>query len=299
MEGKFIEHRKSQENKPGVTGVLEELQWLSRIESPSKFEGGIRNYLKKKLEGYDIATEVDDKGNLWGHSNAPEGEVLLSAHMDKIGRGSSLQMEGNKVIGRLDDALGLSVIMGIFRQGLRPSVLFTVEEESTRQVMKNDGTAKYSTRSLAGGIHNAGARRAAERLYAQEVEKPKLIIFLDTSANSIIGKGALVAKTSFDFMFPVETAKDIFKILKGEGISVRYWDANATDAIEGTFLKNQPMTLIEVPAEHYHTDHETADARDIADAFAVVEALIHNRDKINPSPNSPIQFNPNRRQIDL
>lgn len=278
---RMIEAKK---DNPSWRGFLSELEMTSRINSPSRYEGGMRNYLHRRLGEMGIASTEDAKGNLLVLSDGPEGDVLLSAHMDKIGAGSEIRIEGETVIGRLDDAFGLSLIMEVLKEGLRPSVLFTVEEESTRQVIDKKGEKIEYKRPLAGEIHNAGARSAMQEIYDGAVKKPALIIFVDTSAHDQIGKGPLVSKSSFNFPFPVESMKSMAAILRNEHVSVRYWDAGATDAIEASFLPEQPAVLIEVATEQYHTDHEVAHKNDILDAIAAVKALITHKESIAVQP---------------
>ena len=279
--------KESNEDDASWRGFMSELEMLSRIGSPSRYEGGVRNYLHRRLEELGISSKEDAKGNLLVEFDGPEGAVLLSAHMDKIGKGSKIRMEGERVIGRLDDTFGLSLIMEILREGMRPSVLFTVEEESIREVAGVDGKSMYHERPLKDGIYNAGARFAIKEIHDGVIKKPGLMIFIDTSAHNKIGKGALVSKSSLDFPFPAESMKSIAKILHNAHVSVRYWDAGATDAIEASFLSEQPIALVQVATEHYHTDHEIVDKKDIVDAIEVVKTLIRNRHAVVMQPGTP------------
>ena len=112
--------------------IRQELSVLSAMESLSTKEDNLRSYLVGRATEMGIETKVDEKGNLWFLSDQSEGEIMLCAHMDKIGNGVEITVTGDQVSGRLDDALGMSVILSIFKEGLRPSALFTVQEESDR-----------------------------------------------------------------------------------------------------------------------------------------------------------------------
>lgn len=285
MEGYERKHAKEpKEDHSSWHGFISELEVLSRIGSPSRYEGGVRNHLRRRLGELGISSKEDEKGNLMVSSESPEGEVLLSAHMDKIGRGSEVRVEGEKVVGRLDDAFGLSLIMEVLREGMRPSVLFTVEEESSREMIDTEGKRVEYERPLVGRVYNAGARSAMEAIGKGNERKPKLMIFVDTAAHDQIGKGVLISKSSLDFPFPIESMKSMAEILRNDRISVRYWDAGATDAIEASFLPDQPVVLVQVATENYHTDHEGANKKDILDAIEVVTTLIKRRaDVLAPS----------------
>ena len=151
----------------------------------------MRNYLEDEAKRFGYKTKIDTVGNLWLLSNAPEGEILLCAHMDKVGEPKKMEEAGNKIMGRLDDALGVSIIMGSLETGLRPSVLFTVEEE----------------------IGGAGASYATKNIYDAKEKRPKLALIIDVSALEKHGVGPLVYTSSGGKPFPKLPLKTIDKIM--------------------------------------------------------------------------------------
>ena len=118
--------------------LIQDLKELSIIDSLSGHEAEIRSHLKETLEGLGLRCSIDGKGNLWVESEDDgQKDILLSAHMDKVGKGKEVVVDGERLRGRLDDTLGLSIILQLIRQGLRPSALFTVEEESQTEVERD------------------------------------------------------------------------------------------------------------------------------------------------------------------
>jgi hypothetical protein len=187
--------------------IKQNLEVVSDIESLSGEEDKIRQYLQSKALEFGIETDIDRAGNVWFLSDSPEGEVLLNAHMDKVG-GTSRAIESNgKINGRLDNSLGISVILGLLQEEIRPSVVFTVEEESEREKISESGERSFVKRDLREGKYNFGARTAAEEIYEGKYKKPKLAITVDVSAAGMLGNGPLVYMSSSVFRFPNEGVK--------------------------------------------------------------------------------------------
>ena len=124
--------------------VREELVALVGIPSVSGHEEAVRAYLRQRLAGLGLASEVDAVGNLVALAPGVGKPLLLNAHMDRVppGRGHApvvangiMRGDGATNLGA-DDAAGLSIILLILEELARvdaphPPVLalFTVEEE--------------------------------------------------------------------------------------------------------------------------------------------------------------------------
>ncbi len=272
--------------------IREELIHLSSIDSFSTEEGKLREYLIERAVEMGIKTETDEKGNLWFLSDQPEGEIMLCAHMDKVGKGVEIEVEGDNVKGRLDDALGISVILSLFKDGLRPSALFTVEEESQQEKEGEDGQMKMLWRKMKGGIYNAGARQAADEIFLGQKSIPKLIIIVDVSKSDEKGGGPLVYTSSMHFRFPNSSLKSIRKILADKGISAKYLDGQANDSIEFTFRPLKGVAAVEIHVDDMHTEHEVANVQDIVALHDALKEIIENHDNVEEADKLAVHAEP-------
>jgi len=258
--------------------ALRFLRDLSSIESLSGQEDEIRKFLIKELRACGVDSNVDEAGNLWVDSSSPEGEILLCAHMDKVGRGCELRAVGSRVRGRLDDAIGLSVILALIKNGLRPSVVFTVEEESDIETFAK-GKRVMIKRKLTHGL-NYGAQTAAVKIDKGEKRSPKLTVVVDITKQQKPGTRPVIYSSSKTFGFPIEPLKDVRRLLQGEGLKAIYQAGPANDSIEFSFLKDQGVITVEVPVDNYHTENEEAEKKDIVEALAIVKAIVRGHARI-------------------
>ena len=262
----------------------EDLSLFSKTESLSGNEGQIRTVIENKLQELDIETSTDEKGNLWVRSAGEQGRFLLCVHMDKIGKGSPVRSEGDKLVGRLDDALGINMILNLFKEGYKPSALFTVEEESQQEVVDSDGSIRLVNRKLPKNIYNAGARYAADKMIDGDTEKPKVVIVIDTTKLGRVGNGPLIYTSGSPtekgaFRFPSGTVKDMVKILREKNIEAHFIDGRANDAIEFSFVKDLGVLAIEIPINNYHSLQEETAISDIEMANRILKAILENPDK--------------------
>lgn len=269
------------EAEKNLEQLIKDLAELSSLDSFSGQEQNLRNRLRLILEGIGLDCFVDDKGNLWVESdNEEQKNILLSAHMDKVGQGNEVRVEGNRLTGRLDDALGLSIILSLIRQGLRPSVVFTVEEEAQIEVEK-DGQRQLELRELPNGIYNAGARYVAEKL-AEKNDKPKLVIVVDVTQMGKVGDGPIVytssglKKPGKQFYFSPEMLKKVARVINPEKLGVSYLEGNANDSIEFTFVPGVGVLAVEVPVNNNHTSNEEADIKDVNKTVEILRKIITN-----------------------
>jgi tripeptide aminopeptidase len=134
--------------------VVKEFMALASLNSLSRQEGRVAEYLIKRLRELHLDVMVDDSASRTGSDtgnilvrlpgNAPGPTVLLCAHMDTVGptegmipvlRDGVIYSNGETVLGA-DDKAGIAIIMGVLgdlkERGLpHPDleVLFTVQEE--------------------------------------------------------------------------------------------------------------------------------------------------------------------------
>ncbi|MDD2757991.1 MAG: M20/M25/M40 family metallo-hydrolase [Patescibacteria group bacterium] len=269
------------EQEKHMEELIRNLDVLSSIDSFSTHEDEIRAYLKEILEKFEMKCEVDEKGNLWGESEkGKQKNILVSAHMDKVGAGNPVAHIGNRLKGRLDNALGLSIIIELLKNGLKPSVLFTVEEESDYEVVR-EGLPAFEERELPNGLYHAGARFAAEQLVKQ-LEKPSLAIVVDVTRMGKVGDGPIIytssgyKKPGTQSYFSPKILKKIAKIINPLGIGVSYQEGNPNDATEMASVPGMEILAVEIPVINNHTANEEADLGDVEKTIKILTSIIEN-----------------------
>ncbi|MBT9169334.1 MAG: Carboxypeptidase G2 [Syntrophomonadaceae bacterium] len=127
---------------------------IVKVNSQTKNERMMADYLKGKLSGLGLAVEEDNAGEAFGgnagnvlarlEGKADKNALLLSAHMDRVAPGENIQpvvegdlikSDGDTILGA-DDGAGLAIILEVL-QVLRENnlqhglleVVFTVAEE--------------------------------------------------------------------------------------------------------------------------------------------------------------------------
>lgn len=295
---KFESEETKQEKIPQIEWkkFSEYLGDLSETESLSGNENEIRTQIEEKLRQLGIETSVDEKGNLWVKSAGPQGEFLLCAHMDKIGKGSRTRTEGSRITGRLDNALGISLILNLFREGYRPSALFTVEEESQREVINQEEGVELISRDLPGSIYNAGARHVADKMIDAMFERsqiPKMVIVIDVSTIGKIDNGPLIymsgsSRTGGAFRFPSGPLKDTVKLLRRNDLQAHFIEGRANDAIEFSFVKGLGVLAIEIPIKNYHSPKEVASVSDIELSAKILRTILENPDNFISEAEIPL-----------
>lgn len=275
---------KSQEEK-SIDNITEDIKALLSVDSVSGHEQKLRASLVNVLEKFGCTTRIDKKGNLWVESHEKaEGKVLLNAHMDRVGPGD-IKREGDRLVGRLDDTLGISMILSLLKEGYRPSLLFTVEEESLFETEEN-GQKVLKPRKLQGGVYNAGANHASWDDFWVSPHKPRLSITIDVTSLGKLGDGPAIYTSSGlhkpgkQFYFNPEVLKEIGKIVNSERIGTRYVEGNANDAIEFSFIPDLGVTAVEVPVENAHTDREAVQVSDVEKALKVLRIILDKAERL-------------------
>ena len=279
LEQRFLPDKIEQEKH--MEELIRNLNALSSIDSFSTHEDEIRMNLKEILKKFEMKCEVDEKGNLWGEpEKGKQKNILVSAHMDKVGAGNPVTHVGNRLKGRLDNALGLSVIIELLKNGLRPSILFTVEEESDYEVVRG-GLPAFEERELPDGFYHAGARFAAEKL-TQQLEKPKLAIVVDVTRMGKVGDGPIIytssgyKKPGKQSYFSPKILKNIAKIINPLGIGANYQEGNPNDATELAGVPEMGTLAVEIPVINNHTANEEADLGDVEKTIKILTSILEN-----------------------
>ncbi len=281
---------------------FEKLEDLSAQESLSGEEDAIRQYLVVELQELGLEGKIDEKGNIWVESDSPEGKILLCAHMDKIGEGAKARKQGGEVEGRLDDALGLSLILDVLKKGWRPSVLFTVEEESHQETKDKEG--KTVVRWRNPNVLNAGARYAADQMIGGERKKPKLVLVVECSGLGGAGKGPILYQSSKpvegkDFRSPKGPLKDLVVMFSKSGLGIRVTEGLGNDSIEFTFVPGVGVAALEVPIDAYHSAGETASLGDIEEIREALELVMKNHNQIDSEIEVPAHAQKEKTVIEL
>ncbi len=284
----------------GLWGRIEkELSFLSEADSFSGREDKVAEYLLSRAAEMGVESKRDGRGNVWFMSNMPEGEILLSAHMDKVGKGASIKVKEGEVVGRLDDALGVSIILSLFEQGLRPTAVFTVEEESEEEVFDGNGKRKMQERDLRGSSYNAGARFASEEVLVGGESSPKLVVIVDVSAMGQKGNGPLIYTSAKGFRFPSEPIKDIKHIFSEKGISAQYMEGALNDSIEFTFGSKKGVVAIELHVDNIHSGEAAASLQDVTSTQDAIRAIILEHQRISLAENVPLHAQPKKGPFNM
>lgn len=284
----------------GGWGKIErELGVLSGIDSFSSKEDKLAGFLLDRAKEMGVEAKRDPKGNVWFLSDSAEGEILLATHMDKVGAGVPIKVVDKEVTGRLDDALGMSIVLSLFEEGLRPSAVFTVEEESEEEFVSEDGSVKMRPRKIKDGIYNAGARYAAEEIFEGKKQNPKLVVTVDVSKMGKRGGGPMVYTSSGSFRFPSEPLKDIKKILTEAGVSASFVGGPFNDSLEFTFEPLKGVVAIEVHVDNLHSSNEIADLQDVVMAQEAVRSIVAEHRRVSPAESLPPHAQPPKGPFNL
>jgi putative aminopeptidase FrvX len=256
------------------------LRDISDTESYSEKEEVLRSKLEDYLRMMSYEVSVDEAGNLWGTpENAGERtldkEITLCAHMDKVGRPKKAKMYGDRITGRLDDALGISVIMQVIKNGYRPKVLFTVEEESGLEIY-----GKMTIRRTARGRYSNGSKTASAKL-AQMEEKPKLMTVIEVTGKSFPGDGPVIYTSSGGEYFDMQKIKSVAKIINKKGYGIMYTEGRPNDSmIFASRVPDMGVMAIEMPILNMHSAYEVADYSDVEKTVRIIEDILNNVDKL-------------------
>ena len=230
------------------------LKIISGLESRSGNEHLVRQFLIEKATELNIENETDEIGNLYFKSDKPEGDIMLCAHMDKVGEAKQAVLSGDTVTGRLDDTLGINIILETIKKGFRPSVLFTTQEEN--------------------GFY--GSEFAVKRILSGGIKKPSLILVLDVSALLKHKEGPIIYTSSGGIDFPLKTIELLKKIIKESKQKVNFIPGFINDSAVLSKLPDQNIATLQVHVDNMHTSKETAAISDIESSMKVLEIILKN-----------------------
>lgn len=238
--------------------IKKHLKELSAMESLSGYEYELRQYLREFAEKLGIKTSIDLGNNLWLHSKAPEKNVMLCAHMDKVGIANEVTVKNGKAIGRLDDAFGMSLILGLLESGQRPTVLFTVEEE--RHISLYEAGAESATGDMIDGL----------------APRPDLALILDVSMLGRGGDGPIIYTSSAGRKFPLKPLEQINELLDKNKMRALFTPGKSNDSSWFTDVKGVGVATLQVHVDAMHTENEVADVNDIMEAANVLKMIVDN-----------------------
>lgn len=228
------------------------LENISSLESLPMQEKMVREAIIKELSKMKIAGKVDDIGNLWVKSDYPEKDILLCAHMDKIGLANKTHIDGEHVVGRLDDALGIGLILNAQKKGFRPSVLFTVSEEY--------------------GFY--GSQYASEQIL-KSAQRPKIIIVIDVSGLKKCEDGPIIYTSSGNINFSEKAINSLQNILEKEKIKANFIPGNLNDSmVLASKIPGQDVITLQVHVDNIHSAQEKAHIKDIKKTEKALEAIL-------------------------
>lgn len=234
-------------------------------------------------------TNIDNVGNLWGipsddKDNTAQKEIMLCAHMDKVGEPKSAEVDNDKIVGRLDDALGISVILQVLKNGFKPSVLFTVEEEGGVEIIEN-GKSRTDWRIASSGEYNHGARSATQQLRSQET-KPRLLAVIEVTKKSKPGEGPVIYTSSGSGTpgnqeyFDMNKIKKIAKIINKKEYGVTYTEGRPNDSMVFASVPDMGVIAIEMPVLNMHTAKEEANYTDVKKTIEIIQDILSNAGEI-------------------
>jgi len=201
------------------------LEKIAVCPSFSSYENTIHPIIKEILsEDDNIFVECVLDNNLFGTipGNLDLAPIVLTAHLDKINHFGEqtpekldFKIENGKIIGLLDDAVGVAIILYIALYHLpknRPTIYLCLSEmeESNglrlhRHLLRNAGVGLYT---------GMGAKRLSEHMLSKNIV-PQIIITIDTTP--------------------------LFKEQSGVALYYQPWVLNQTTVDEKTYSKSETI----------------------------------------------------------
>lgn len=236
---------------------LPSLKIISGLESMSGEEHLVREFLIEKAKEMNIENETDAIGNLYFKSDQPESNIMLCAHMDKVGEAKEAVLKDDTITGRLDDALGINIILGMIKKGFRPSVLFTVQEENWFK------GSQYATKQILSG----------------KFKKPSMILVLEVSALLKQKDGPIIYVSSGEVNFPPKGIKLLDEIVRENKQRANFIKGWGNDSSVLAELPNQNIATLQVHVDDMHSPEETAAISDVKETADLLEVVLRNHQK--------------------
>lgn len=228
--------------------LFETIKDVALLSSPTGEEKLVQDYVTKFVSSFFRKVEIDNAGNIWVN----RGKIYLCAHMDKKGEPGQWREESNTIQGRLDDAVGVGVVLNLLKENESLSALFTVAEES------RDGDSSW------------GAQQALENMKKMA---PHLIVVVDTSPRCEMNKGPILYTSSSDVRFDDVLIQKVVHIAHKESIPLQLSEGRSNDSrIFG--VAGLPTFALEPHINNYHSPDEISSKSDIINLCELIRKII-------------------------
>ena len=223
--------------------MFEKIKKVALLPSIHPNEKPVKDYVKNELEKFDKEINVDKFGNIYIISDS---NILLSSHMDKQAP-PYYQDIGDKIEGKLDDAIGVGIMLTLAEK-YEFKAIFTVGEE-------DDLNGSYF--ALKNGL----------------IPHAEKCIVIDTSPLGNPGGGPIFY-TSFDYTYPSQEYLDeVFNAAKSVDVTLQPMEGPINDGVN--LIKAIQNTIaLEPHIEDFHTSHEISLKKDVIDTYKVIEQIL-------------------------
>lgn len=225
--------------------IFEFIEAVANLSSIYPNEKLVREFIVKQLTLMKRKYKIDKEGNLYLLPKT-NSKSLLSAHMDKQAEPYYEDL-GETIQGKLDDAIGIGIILALTKTYDFYAFL-SIEEEKGLQ-----GSIYALNNGLIPKVENA--------------------IIIDTSPFGELGNGPIFY-TSFANRNPSDDFLNIiFNLAESMKLNLQPMDGWINDGIN--IIRAIPDTIaLEPHIDNYHTSEEISAKKDIMDTCRIIEQFL-------------------------
>ncbi|NVM05145.1 MAG: M28 family peptidase [Candidatus Helarchaeota archaeon] len=225
-----------------MKNLFKHIEKVAKIPSIYPEEKEVRDFIISVLKSFKREYKVDEIGNLYLLSQN-DFKIILSAHMDKQAPPNYKDL-GNCIKGKLDDAVGIGIILTLAQEFDFPAFLSIGEEDGLR------GSEFALNNNLIPNVESA--------------------IVIDTSPFGELGNGPIFY-TSFEDKKPSNKFLDeIFNTASSLNVKLHPIPGFINDGVN--LIKAIPDTVaLEPHIDNNHTTEEIASKKDIIDVFKIIQ----------------------------
>lgn len=225
-----------------MKNLFEHIEKIANIPSIHPEEKKVRDFIISILNSIRREYKIDEFGNLYLLSQN-NFKILLSSHMDKQAPPNFKDL-GNFIQGKLDDAVGIGIILALAQKYEFPAFFSVGEEKGLK-----------------------GSKYALDNNLIPKVESA---IVIDTSPFGELENGPIFY-ISFEDKKPSNKFLDeIFNAANSLNIKLHPIPGFINDGVN--LIKAIPDTVaLEPHIDNNHTSEEIASKKDIIDIFRVIE----------------------------
>ncbi len=228
-----------------MKNIFEHIEKIANIPSIHPEEKKVRNFIINVLNSMKRDFKIDEFGNLYLLSQ-DNFKILLSSHMDKQAPPFFKDL-GKYIQGKLDDAVGIGIILSLAQHYDFPA-LFSVGEEK-------------------------GLKGSKYALNNNLIPKVESAIVIDTSPFGELGNGPIFY-TSFDNKQPFNKfLNEIFNSAKLINVNLQPMDGSINDGVNLIKVISDTVAL-EPHIDNYHTSEEISAKIDIINTYKVIEQYL-------------------------